>query len=71
MTAPTLPQVADLLDTLRRMGLGAMYPPELRTPRRAQFIASIPDRDPADCSDIKTEPVSEEADARNSRPLPY
>jgi hypothetical protein len=27
--------------------------------------------DPADCSDIRTQPVSEQTDERNSRPAPY
>jgi hypothetical protein len=70
MTAPTIPQIIDTLDDLRRMGLDAMYPPELLTPRRAQFVASIPEHDP-DTVTIKTPPVSEQQDERNSRPYPF
>jgi hypothetical protein len=69
MTAPTIPQIIGTLDTLRRMGLDATYPADLLTARRRAFVASIPS-DP-DSVDIETQPVSEQADERNSRGFPY
>jgi hypothetical protein len=44
------------------------YPIVLYQMRRETFLSMLDDPDAVDCD---TEPVSEEMDARNSRPFPY
>jgi ABC-type transport system substrate-binding protein len=41
MTAPTIPQIIDTLDDLRRMGLANCYPAELLAARRISFLAQV------------------------------
>jgi hypothetical protein len=68
MTTPTIPQIIDTLDDLRRMGLANCYPAELLAARRAAFLRLLHDPDRVT---IETQPVSEEQDERNSRELPF
>jgi hypothetical protein len=41
MTTPTIPQIIDTLDTLRRMGLENCYPADLLAARRIAFLAQV------------------------------
>jgi hypothetical protein len=68
MTAPTIPQIVDTLGDLRRMGLENCYPADLWAARRGAFLRLLHDPDRVT---IKTPPVSEEQDERNSREFPY
>jgi hypothetical protein len=57
---------ADFLRPLRE--LVSEYPPDLLAARRAAFLWLLYDPDRVT---IKTQPVSEQTDERNSRPAPY
>jgi hypothetical protein len=72
MTALTYRPTDDpLIATIRQIPTGE-YPTALLAERRAQFVAQIEawNSDP-DSVDIETPEVSDEMDARNSRPEPF
>jgi hypothetical protein len=60
---------ADLIAALKSLAsVDAPYPEALLAKKRAWFLAILDDPAAVDCG---TSPVSEEMDARNSRPFPY
>jgi hypothetical protein len=69
MTTPTIPQIIDTLDDLRRMGLENCYPADKLAARRAAFLRLL--HDPDSVTDIPTPGVTDEQDAINSRPFPF